>query len=46
VDLVTTALKSVWEGRQAPPAYLKRLGLDEARGFRSLLLSKLFAGTL
>jgi acyl-CoA hydrolase len=46
VDLVTTALKSVWEGRQAPPAYLKRLGLDEARGFRSLLLRKLFAGNL
>lgn len=46
VDLVSTALKSVWEGREAPPEYLKRLGLDEARGFKALLLKKLFAGNL
>ena len=46
VELVSTALKSVWEGREAPPAYLQRLGLDEAQGFKALLLRKLFAGNL
>ena len=34
------------EGREAPPAYLARLGLDEAKGFKGLVLKKLFAGNL
>jgi len=46
VELVTMALKSLWEGKEAPPAYLARLGLDEATGFKGLLLKKLFAGNL
>jgi acyl-CoA hydrolase len=46
VELVSTALRSVWEGREAPPAYLARLGLDEATGFKGLVLKKLFAGNL
>jgi acyl-CoA hydrolase len=46
VDLVTTALRSAWQGKTAPPAYLERLGLDEAKGFKALLLRKLFAGNL
>ena len=46
VELVTTALRSAWQGKTAPPAYLQRLGLDEARGFKALLLKKLFAGNL
>jgi acyl-CoA hydrolase len=46
LELVTLALKSLWEDKEAPPAYLKRLGLDEATGFKSLLLKKLFAGNL
>lgn len=46
VELVTAALRSVWTGRTAPPAYLERLGLDEARGFKALLLKRLFAGNL
>lgn len=46
VELVTLALKSLWEGKEAPPAYLERLGLDEARDFRSMFIRKLFAGNL
>jgi acyl-CoA hydrolase len=46
VELVMLALKSVWEGREAPPAYLERLGLADAQGFKALLLRKLFAGNL
>ena len=46
VALVATALRSTWQGKTAPPAYLERLGLDEARGFKALLLRRLFAGNL
>jgi acyl-CoA hydrolase len=46
VELVTMALKSLWDGKEAPPAYLERLGLDEAQGFKGLLLKRLFAGNL
>ncbi|MBH9552126.1 acetyl-CoA hydrolase/transferase C-terminal domain-containing protein [Inhella gelatinilytica] len=46
VDLVKLALRSFWEGREAPPAYLERLGLDEAKGFKALFIRKLFAGNL
>jgi hypothetical protein len=46
VELVTMAVKSLWEGKDAPPAYLHRLGLDEAHGFKGLLLKRLFAGNL
>ena len=40
------ALKAVWEGKEAPPAYLQRLGLDEANDFKKLFIRKLFAGNL
>lgn len=46
VELVTMAIKSLWDGKEAPPAYLTRLGLDEAQGFKGLLLKRLFAGNL
>jgi acyl-CoA hydrolase len=46
VELVTLALRSFWEGKEAPPAYLQRLGLDEAQGFKALFIRKLFAGNL
>ncbi len=46
IELVTMALKSLWDGKEAPPAYLERLGLDEAQGFKGLLLKRLFAGNL
>ena len=46
VTLVATALRAVWTGQTAPPAYLERLGLDEARGFKALVLKRLFAGNL
>jgi hypothetical protein len=46
VELVTLALKSLWDGKEAPPAYLARLGLDEADSFKNLFIRKLFAGNL
>ena len=46
VELVTLALKSFWEGKEAPPAYLERLGLAEAQGFKAMFIRKLFAGNL
>ena len=46
VELVTLALKSLWEGREAPPAYLERLGLAEADSFKAMFIRKLFAGNL
>jgi len=46
VELVTLALKSLWDGKEAPPAYLQRLGLDEALGFKAMFIRKLFAGNL
>lgn len=46
VELVTLALKSLWEGKEAPPAYLERLGLAEADSFKTMFIRKLFAGNL
>lgn len=46
VELVTMALRSLWDGKEAPHAYLERLGLDEARSFKELFISRLFAGNL
>lgn len=46
VALVSAVVRSAWQGRVVPPAYLERLGLDEARGFKALLLKRLFAGNL
>jgi len=45
-ELVTMAVKSLWEGRQAPTAYLERLGLADAHSFKDLFVRRLFAGNL
>ena len=45
-EMVTMALKSLWEGRQAPRAYLERLGLADAHSFKDLFVRRLFAGNL
>ena len=46
LELVEQALRSLWEGKEAPPAYLERLGLAEAHSFKDLLVRRLFAGNL
>jgi hypothetical protein len=45
-ELVTMALQSLWEGKEAPRAYLERLGLAEAHSFKDLFVRRLFAGNL
>ena len=45
-ELLTMALKSLWQGKDAPAAYLERIGLAEAHGFKDLVLRRLFAGNL
>jgi hypothetical protein len=45
-ELVTLAVKSLWEGKEAPHAYLERLGLADATSFRDMFVRKLFAGNL
>jgi hypothetical protein len=39
-------VKSLWDGKQAPHAYLERLGLADAKSFRDMFVRKLFAGNL
>lgn len=46
LELVEQALRCLWEGKQAPPAYLERLGLAEAHSFKDLFVRRLFAGNL
>ncbi len=46
VELLTMAVRSLWEGKEAPPAYLQRLGLADAHSFKDLLVRRLFAGNL
>jgi len=46
VELVAMVLKSLASSREAPPAYLERLGLDDATNFKKMFLRKLFAGNL
>jgi acyl-CoA hydrolase len=45
-ELVTMAVKSLWEGKEAPVAYLERLGLADAHSFKDLFVRRLFAGNL
>jgi hypothetical protein len=45
-ELLTMAIKSLWEGREAPPAYLERLGLTEAHSFKDLLIQRLFSNNV
>ena len=46
IELVRLAVTSLWEGKEAPHAYLERLGLAEAKSFRDMFIRKLFAGNL
>jgi acyl-CoA hydrolase len=46
LELVEMTLRSLWDNRQAPPAYLERLGLAEAHSFKDLFVRRLFAGNL
>jgi hypothetical protein len=46
MELVEMTLRSLWEGKEAPPAYLERLGLAEAHSFKDLFVRRLFAGNL
>jgi len=45
-ELLNMTIKSLWEGKEAPPAYLERLGLTEAHSFRDRVMRRLFAGNL
>jgi acyl-CoA hydrolase len=45
-ELLAMLVKSLWADREAPPAYLQRLGLDDANSLRKILMRKLFAGNL
>jgi hypothetical protein len=37
---------SLWDGKEAPHAYLERLGLADAHSFKDLFMRRLFAGNL
>ena len=45
-ELLTIALKSFWEGKEAPKAYLERLGLADAHSLKDAVIRMLFAGNL
>ena len=45
-ELLTMAIRALWEGKEAPPAYLGRLGLTEAHSFKDLLIRRLFSGNV
>jgi acyl-CoA hydrolase len=45
-ELLSMTIKSLWEGREAPKAYLDRLGLTEAHSFKDLLIRRLFSGNV
>lgn len=45
-ELVTMVVRSLWEGKDAPHAYLERLGLADAHSFKDLFVRRLFAGNL
>ena len=45
-ELLTVALKSFWEGKQAPQAYRERLGLADAHSLKDAVVRMLFAGNL
>jgi acyl-CoA hydrolase len=45
-ELVQLAFRALWEGKEAPHAYLERLGLAEAHSLKDLVIRRLFAGNL
>ncbi|QNM95280.1 acetyl-CoA hydrolase/transferase C-terminal domain-containing protein [Chitinimonas koreensis] len=46
LELARSALKGLFADKPVPPAWLERLGLDEADGLKALLLRRLFIGNL
>ena len=46
VELVSLAVRSLWQDKPAPQAYLARLGLDDAHSFKTMFIRRLFAGNL
>lgn len=46
LELVQMTVQSLWEGKEAPHAYLERLGLADAHSFKDLFVRRLFAGNL
>lgn len=45
-ELVSLAVRALLQGREAPQAFLERLGLDQGHGFKDLVVRRLFAGNL
>ena len=45
-ELLAVALRSFWEGKEAPKAYLERLGLADAHSLKDAVVRMLFAGNL
>ena len=45
-ELLSLAFKSFWEGKEAPQAYLERLGLADVHSFKDAVTRRLFAGNL
>ena len=45
-ELVGMAVRSLWDAKEAPAAYLERLGLAEARSLKDLFVRRLLANNL
>ncbi|TXT40332.1 MAG: hypothetical protein FD135_1356 [Comamonadaceae bacterium] len=45
-QLLSLAVKSLWENKPVPQAYLERLGLAESSSFKDALVRRLLAGNL
>ncbi len=45
-ELLTMAIKSLWEGKEAPQPYLERLGLAETHSFKDAFVRRLLANNL
>lgn len=45
-ELLTMAIKSLWEDREAPLPYLERLGLAETHSFKDAFIKRLLANNL
>jgi len=45
-EMLGMAVKSLWADKQAPVAYLDRLGLTHPRGFKNKLMRRLFVNNL
>ena len=45
-ELLTMAIKSLWESKEAPLPYLERLGLAETHSFKDAFVKRLLANNL